>query len=76
MKISKIIRRMAEIREGIEEVARLAGLGGAQEPWSKRRERIHLKFVWQRADELQKALIESLEEEYFDELGEGFNGNE
>ena len=50
----------------------MEGLGAAQEPWSKLLERIHLKFVWQSADEIQKALIESLEEEYFDELGEWY----
>ena len=75
MKKSKIIRLLAEILEGVEEVAMMEGLGAAQEPWSKLLERIHLKFVWQSADELQKALIESLEEEYFDELGEEFNGD-
>ena len=45
----KIIRLMAEILAGIEEVTIMEGLQAAQYPWSKLLQRIGLTFVWQRA---------------------------
>ena len=75
MEKSKIIRLLAEILEGIEEVAMMEGLGAAHEPWGKLLTIIDT-FGWKTVDEIQQELIKALEEEYFDELGEKFNGDE
>ena len=75
MKKSKIIRLMAEILAGLQVPASMGVLGAAHEPWGKLLTLIDT-FGWKTVDEIQQELIRALEEEYFDELGEGFNGNE
>ena len=75
MKKSKIIRLMAEILAGLQVPAGIGVLGAAHEPWGKLLTIINT-FGWKTVDEIQQELIKALEEEYFDELGEGFNGNE
>ena len=75
MKKSKIIRLMAEILAGLQVPAGMGVLGAAHEPWGKLLTIINT-FGWKTVDEIQQELIKALEEEYFDELGEGFNGDE
>ncbi len=70
MKKSEIIRLMAEILGGLQVPGSMGVLGAAHDPWAKLMTRIDT-FGWRTVDEIEKELIEALEEEFFADMIEG-----